>query len=67
MNDLTYEQAMEQLETITEKLEDGSLPLQESLKYYEQASALIRFCSAQLDDAEQKIIQLSAAGGESHA
>ena len=66
MKELTYEQAMEQLETITAKLEDGSLPLQDALQYYEKASGLIRFCSAQLDAAEQKITELAAGGEQDH-
>ena len=66
MKELTYEQAMEQLETITAKLEDGSLPLQDALQYYEKASGLIRFCSAQLDAAEQKITELAAGGEHDH-
>lgn len=63
---LTYEQAMQQLESITAKLEDTSLPLQDALQYYEKASGLIRFCSAQLDAAEQKIIELTAGGEQVH-
>jgi exodeoxyribonuclease VII small subunit len=66
MKELTYEQAMEQLETITAKLEDGSLPLQDALQYYEKASGLIRFCSAQLDAAEQKITELATGGEHDH-
>ncbi len=59
MKPLTYEQAMERLSAITERLEDGSLPLEESLKLYEEASALVRLCSTYLDTAEQKIVSLS--------
>lgn len=59
MKPLTYEQAMERLSAITERLEDGSLPLEESLKLYEEASALVRLCSKYLDTAEQKIVSLS--------
>lgn len=55
----TYEQAMERLSEITTCLEDGSLPLEEALKMYEEASALVRLCSACLDSAEQKIVSLS--------
>ena len=50
---------MQQLEEMTAKLENGSLPLDESLRLYEQASALVRFCSACLDNAQQKIVKLS--------
>ena len=60
MKEPTYEQAMERLSVITAQLEDGSLPLSESLKLYEEASALVRLCSAYLDTAEQRIVTLSA-------
>lgn len=59
MKQLSYEQAMERLSVITERLEDGSLPLGDSLKLYEEASALVRLCSTYLDSAEQKIVTLS--------
>jgi exodeoxyribonuclease VII small subunit len=59
MKQLTYEQAMERLSAITDRLEDGSLPLADSLKLYEEASALVRFCNTCLDNAEQKLVTLS--------
>ena len=59
MKQFTYEQAMERLSAITDRLEDGSLSLEESLKLYEEASALVRLCNGYLDAAEQKIVSLS--------
>ena len=59
MKKMTYEQAMNRLSEITNALEDGSLPLEDSLKMYTEASELVRFCNRCLDTAEQKIIQLS--------
>ena len=59
MKKYTYEQAMDRLSAITEALENGSLPLDDSLKLYTEASELIRFC---LDNAEQKITELSEKG-----
>ncbi len=59
MKQLTYEQAMERLTAITDRLEDGSLPLEDALKLYEEASALVRYCNICLDTAEQKIVSLS--------
>ncbi len=60
MKQPTYEQAMERLSVITAQLEDGSLPLSESLKLYEEATALVRLCGTYLDTAEQRIVTLSA-------
>ena len=59
MKEQTYENAMQRLEEITASLEDGSLPLEQSLQLYEEAAALVRFCSACLDNAEQKIVSLA--------
>ena len=59
MKQLTYEQAMERLSEITDRLEDGSLPLADTLKLYEEASALARLRNTYLDNAEQKIVTLS--------
>ena len=59
MKQPTYEQAMDRLSVITTQLEDGSLPLGDSLKLYEEASALVRLCNTYLDAAEQKIVTLS--------
>lgn len=60
MKQLTYEQAMDRLSVITDQLEDGSLPLADTLKLYEEASALVRLCNTCLDTAEQKIVSLTA-------
>ena len=56
----TYEQAMDRLSVITAQLEDGSLPLSDSLKLYEEATALVRLCGDYLDTAEQRLVTLSA-------
>ncbi len=61
MKQPTYEQAMDRLAEITDRLEDGSLPLADTLKLYEEASALVRLCNTYLDTAEQKIVSLSDA------
>ena len=59
MKEQTYENAMQRLEKITASLEDGSLPLEQSLQLYEEAAGLVRFCNACLDNAEQKIMSLA--------
>ena len=67
MKQMTYEQAMERLSAITEALENGSLPLSDSLKLYEEASGLVRFCNTALDTAEQKILTLTEKEGADDA
>ncbi|MFQ5650871.1 MAG: exodeoxyribonuclease VII small subunit [bacterium] len=60
----TFEDAMQRLEEIVRQLEEGSLSLEESLKVYEEGIKLSEFCSAKLDEAENKIKRLVKQGDE---
>ncbi|EGN75205.1 exodeoxyribonuclease VII, small subunit [Idiomarina sp. A28L] len=63
---LGFEQAMEELETIVSALEEGELPLEESLKQFERAVFLSRVSQQKLQQAEQKVqILLQQNGTES--
>ncbi len=53
-----FEQDLEKLEAIVEKLEEGGLPLEESLKQFEAGIQLTRKCEKALRQAEQKIEML---------
>lgn len=55
---INFESAFKRLEEILEKLNSGSIPLDESLKLYEEADSLIKLCSQKLNHAENKIEQL---------
>ena len=59
MEEQSYEQQMRRLEEIVEKLEDGSLSLDDSLKLFEEGTKLAASCNKVLNDAEQKIVSLS--------
>ena len=52
---VTFEAALKQLEDIVQRLERGELPLEESLKLYEEGIRLSRLCHAKLEEAEGKI------------
>lgn len=52
---LSYEEAFQQLERILARLENGDLPLEESLALFEQGAALASFCARTLDDAELRV------------
>ena len=65
MKKQTYEESMKALEDIVAKLENGDVPLDESLKLFEEGTKLAAFCSKALDPAEQKILTLSQAEEES--
>lgn len=56
---LTYEQATKRLEEIVSILEDGAMPLEESLALYEEGIKLSEFCMKKLQNAKQKIIDIN--------
>jgi exodeoxyribonuclease VII small subunit len=61
----TFEQALVQLEQVVQKLEKGDLPLEESLKLYEEGVRLSRLCHRRLEEAEGRIeVLLKDARGE---
>ena len=61
----TFEAALKQLEEIVQRLEKGELPLEESLKLYEDGIRLSRYCHAKLEEAEGKIeLLMKDARGE---
>jgi len=64
-DDLTFEQAYEQLEKIVEKLEAGELSLDESMALFEEGIKLERLCGERLDGAELRINELTGREGES--
>ncbi len=55
MEERKFEKAMERLEAIVQSLEKGDLPLDESLKVFEEGMELVQFCTTKLDEAEQKV------------
>ena len=54
-----FEASLEELEGLVERMEEGELSLEESLKAYERGIALSRACQKSLDTAEQRIQILS--------
>ena len=57
-----FESALAELETIVKTLEDGQLPLEQSLERFERGIALSRYCHARLEDAEHRIELLTERG-----
>lgn len=55
MATLKFEDAMARLETIVSELEKGDLPLNESLKIFEEGVRLSKSCLKMLDDTERKV------------
>ena len=61
---LSFERAIEELESIVKRLEDGKVPLEESVAIYERGEALKRRCEDLLKQAEARVqkITLDANG-----
>ncbi|MFM1831166.1 MAG: exodeoxyribonuclease small subunit [Planctomycetota bacterium] len=55
---LSFEQAMGELESLVERMEQGEVPLEESLKSFERGRALVERCRGILDAAERRIEQM---------
>jgi exodeoxyribonuclease VII small subunit len=61
----TFEQSLEELESIVTKLEQGDLPLEESLTLFENGIKLSRECRQRLNAAERQIqVLIKDADGE---
>ena len=58
MKDLSYEQALAELDTIIASLESSKLPLDETMTLYERGQALTKHCVELLDKAELRVKQL---------
>jgi exodeoxyribonuclease VII small subunit len=62
--ELTFEQAFGQLEEVVKQLESGELSLEESLALFEKGMRLAKLCEGKLDQAQQKVSQLTGDAGE---
>jgi len=57
-----FEAAIAELEGVVKKLEEGDMPLEQSLALYERGVQLSRFCHARLEEAERRIEVLNERG-----
>ncbi|MCK8826622.1 exodeoxyribonuclease VII small subunit [Natroniella acetigena] len=62
--ELSFEEALEQIENIVKELERGELPLAESLDKFETGIKLTKFCSQKLEEAEGKVEVIKEEAGE---
>jgi exodeoxyribonuclease VII small subunit len=56
---LSFENALEELESIVMRLEDGKVPLEESVAIYERGEALKRRCEELLRQAEARVDKIT--------
>ena len=65
MNDMTFEDALTQLEKAVEQLESGELPLEQALEVFETGVKMSRLCSTKLNEVEKKVeLLLNVNDGE---
>ena len=57
-----FEAALTELDSIVKKLEEGDIPLEQSLQLFERGVQLSRFCHARLEEAERRIEILNERG-----
>lgn len=55
---LTFEQAMQELEALVRRLEEGKLPLEEAIHAYERGTILKQHCQSKLQAAKLKVDQI---------
>ena len=62
---MTFEEAIKELTRIVGKIEQGQIPLQDSLTQYERGMALIKHCRQILQKAEKRIEKISESENRS--
>lgn len=61
---LTFEEAMEQLEQIVEKLEEGDVPLEKAIEFYQEGMKLSKTCHDKLKKVEKQMDKIVKENGE---
>ena len=54
-NEMSFEEALKRLEALVRKLEAGDVALAASLSAFEEGIALVRYCTEQIESAEQRV------------
>lgn len=62
LKEMTFEEALQELEAIVAQLEAGDLTLEASLTLFERGQTLAKRCQGQLDEASLRVEQLTADG-----
>ncbi|SEH62134.1 Exodeoxyribonuclease VII small subunit [Halobacillus karajensis] len=62
--EVSFEEAMKQLEEIVEKLETGEVPLEKAIQYYQEGMKLSKLCSEKLGNVESQMQQIMNEHGE---
>lgn len=60
---LTFEEAMNKLSQIVEKLEEGDVPLEEAIVFYKEGMELSKLCHDKLKNVEEQLTQVITEDG----
>lgn len=63
-DELSFEEAMKQLEELVEKLETGDVPLEKAINYYQDGMKLSKICNEKLGHVEKQMQQILNEHGE---
>ena len=64
MDNLSFEESLEQLEEIVNKLEKGDVPLDEAIDEFNNAMQLVKVCNEKLNKAEESIAKIVEENGD---
>ncbi len=64
MNEITFEKALQDLESIIKDLESGSIPLEEAINKYTDAMNLVKICQEKLDKATKQVNKVLSENDE---
>lgn len=64
MENLSFEESLEKLEEIVNKLETGDVPLDDAIDEFTKAMQLVKVCNAKLSNAEEAIAKIVQDNGE---
>jgi len=62
IKDMSFEDALKELENIVQRLERGDAPLEESITLYQRGASLKAHCDAKLKDAQMKVEKIVLKG-----
>jgi exodeoxyribonuclease VII small subunit len=61
---LSFEEAMEKLEVLVDRLEEGDVPLEEAISIYKDGMELSKLCHVKLKQVEEQLTQILTDDGE---
>ena len=61
---LSFEEALEELEHIVRRLEEGKVPLEEAIQAYERGASLRQHCEGRLAEAKMRVDKISTPSSE---